>query len=293
MSEHIDSYPSVPPEEPKPVDISTLPPLPPSPEPTNEIIMETNVDTTEPTNELVDESTRLLNEVHETDKLIQEEQTQLEKEVLHNVEPVAEPKIDEFSRLLTEVHETKQTPLEKEIVKSVELVATEPKEASTKESDLVEDTKSLAALVSFFLSTNNTTDKSISISEDVKRVLFELLAVDGFLDEVETLLKDIVHDNKIDANDVPKLMILTVKLYEIGQTITLDVNVELCGKILKTLFELAVREKLIPLDSDVQELLNCLFGIVDTSIRLLATQTTGKKAKGLLQCLVKLLNGCK
>lgn len=269
MSEHIDSLPVNVPESPNTVDISTLPPIPPnSPRPVDistlpPIPPELTEENLELHNEVIesfqehkqnvmDESSRLLNEVHESDKLVDEEQQLLEKE--------------EKTEEVKEEH---------------------------KDSDLVEDVKTLGALVAFLLSKEDTGTMSVAIPSEVKVVLAELLSVGNFYDDVEQLLKDIVHDDKIDAQDVPKLMVLCVRLYEILRSTTIVFNVELCGAVLKTLFDLAIREKIVPIDAEDLKLLNCLFDIVDTSVRLLETQTTDKKRKGILHFIVKLFNGCK
>jgi hypothetical protein len=270
MSEHIDSLPVNVPESPNTVDISTLPPIPPnSPRPVDistlpPVPPELTEENLELHNEVIesfqehkqnvmDESTRLLNEVHESDKLVDEEQQLLEKE----------EKTEEV------------------------------KEEEHKDSDLVEDVKTLGTLVAFLLSKEDTGTMSVAIPSEVKIVLAELLSVGNFYDDVEQLLKDIVHDDKIDAQDVPKLMVLCVRLYEILRSTTIVFDVELCGAVLKTLFDLAIREKIVPIDAEDLKLLNCLFDIVDTSVRLLETQTTDKKRKGILHYIVKLFNGCK
>ena len=251
MSEHIDSLPVIPPQS-GPVDISTLPPVPPSlTEEKLDLHNEVIESFQEHQQTVMDESTRLLNEVHESDKLV-----------------------DEQTQLLEEKEE-------------------EPKEEEHKDSDLVEDVKTLSSLVSFLLSKEDTGTMSVTIPSEVKTVLCGLLSNDKFYDDVEQLLKDIVHDDKIDAQDVPKLMVLCVRLYEILRSTTIVFDVELCGSVLKTLFDLAIREKIVPIDTEDLKLLNCLFDIVDTSVRLLETQTTNKKRKGILHILVKLFNGCK
>jgi len=273
MSEHIDSLPVNVPTSPGPVDISTMPPIPPnSPEtvdvstlpPVPPELTEENLElhneviesSQEHKQNVMDESSRLLNEVHESDKLVDEEQQLLEKE------DKTEEKIEEVK----EEH---------------------------KDSDLVEDVKTLGTLVAFLLSKEDTDTMSIAVPSEVKVVLAELLSVGNFYDDVEQLLKDIVHDDKIDAQDVPKLMVLCVRLYEILRSTTIVFDVELCGAVLKTLFDLAIREKIVPIDTEDLKLLNCLFDIVDTSVRLLETQTTDKKRKGILHYIIKFFNGCK
>ena len=252
MSEHIDSLPVVPPES-RPVDISTLPPVPPTlTEEKLDLHNEVIESFQEHQQNVMDESSRLLNEVHESDKLIDEQQQALE------LPPIADEPIEQSNP-----------------------------------SDLVEDVKTLSSLVALVLAKEPTESQSLSIPSEVKNILYELLSMGDFYEDVEKLLKDIVHDDKIDAQDVPKLMVLCVRLYEILRSTSIKFDVELCGSVLKTLFRLAIDEELVPISIENVELLNCLFDIVDTSVRLLELQTTNKKRKGILHSLVKLFNGCK
>ena len=253
MSEHIDSLPIFPPESPTTVDISTLPPVPPTlTEEKLDLHNEVIESFIEHQQNVMDESSRLLNEVHESDKLVDEQQKALEL-----------------------------TPIKDEPIEKLEV------------SDLVIDVKTLSSLVALFIADEPTETQSLSIPSEVKVVLYELLSMGDFYDDVEQLLKDIVRDDKIDAQDVPKLMVLIVRLYEILRSTTITFDAELCGSVLKTLFRLAIDEQLIPISNEDIHLLNCLFDIVDTSVRLLAMQTTNKKRKGILHSIAKLFNGCK
>ena len=252
MSEHIDSLPVFTPES-RPVDISTLPPVPPTlTEEKLDLHNEVIESFQEHQQNVMDESSRLLNEVHESDKLVHEEQQALELPTIKD-EPIEQLEV----------------------------------------SDLVIDVKTLSSLVALFIADEPTETQSLSIPSEVKVVLYELLSMGDFYDDVEQLLKDIVRDDKIDAQDVPKLMVLIVRLYEILRSTTITFDAELCGSVLKTLFRLAIDEQLIPISNEDIHLLNCLFDIVDTSVRLLAMQTTNKKRKGILHSLAKLFNGCK
>jgi hypothetical protein len=269
MSEHIDSLPVNVPTSPRPVDISTMPPIPPN------------------SPETVDVST-----LPPVPPELTEENLELHNEVIESFQEHKQNVMDESSRLLNEVHESdKLVDEEQQLLENEE--KTEEVKEEHKDSDLVEDVKTLGTLVAFLLSKEDTKTMSVAIPSEVKVVLVELLSVGNFYDDVEQLLKDIVHDDKIDAQDVPKLMVLCVRLYEILRSTTIVFDVELCGAVLKTLFDLAIREKIVPIDAEDLKLLNCLFDIVDTSVRLLETQTTEKKRKGILHYIIKLFNGCK
>lgn len=251
MSEHEEFLPPVPTESPNNKHMSNLPPLPP--DLTEDALNKHNeiIETFREHKEVVmNESKRILNEVQESEKLVDLEQKDLEMKSEH--------------------HSSVQ-----------------------EESELLEDIRTLSSLIAFLLAKEELPEQHIVINHDVKKVLYQLLSVDVFFDDVEKLLKEIIHDNKIDANDVPQLMVLTLRLYEILKSSELSFDLELCGTVLKTIFHLAIHEKLIPIHDEELKLLNCLFDIVDMSIRLLEIQTTDKKKKGILRSFMKLFHICK
>ena len=152
----------------------------------------------------------------------------------------------------------------------------------------------LANLVALLLSQDDRMKKyNLHISHEAKLVLSKLLSVDHYFDDIEDIMNDIVRDNKIDARDVPKIMLLLTELYKMLQQIK-DVKFDekLCGEILKILFNIALKEQLIPIAEQDIELLKCLYDIVDTSITLMQTDTSGEK-KGLFYHLKKCFNSCK
>ena len=292
MSEHIDSLPVNVPTSPRPVDISTMPPIPPNSPVTDDdsTLPPLPLTSTEENLDLHDDVSTL----PPVPPSLTEENLDLHNEVIESFNEHKQNVMDESSRLLNEVHESdKLVDEEQQILETEEKIEEEEEEEEHKDSDLVKDVKTLSTLVAFLLSKEETDTMSVIIHSEVKIVLAELLCLEIFYDDVEQLLKDIVHDDKIDAQDVPKLMVLCVRLYEILRSTTIVFDVELCGAVLKTLFDLAIREKIVPIDAEDLELLNCLFDIVDTSVRLLETKTTDKKRKGILHFLSKLFNGCK
>ena len=168
------------------------------------------------------------------------------------------------------------------------------KETDNSKNDLLQDMTNLANLVALLLSQDERMKKyNLPVSREAKLVLSRLLSVDGYFDNLEAIMKDIVHDNKIDARDVPKIMLLLTELYKMLQQIKeVKFDEKLCGEILKTLFNIALKEQLIPVAEQDIELLKCLYEIVDTSITLMQTDTSGEK-KGLFYHLKKCFNSCK
>ena len=106
-------------------------------------------------------------------------------------------------------------------------------------------------------------------------------------------MKEIVHDNKIDARDVPKILILLTELYNIFKDVkNIEFDEKLCGDVLKTLFNLSLQEKIISINDEDIELIRCLYEIVDTGITLMQTDTSGQK-KGIFYYIKQFFNSCK
>ena len=193
---------------------------------------------------------------------------------------------EESQRLLDEVHISEKLVNEThEILKN---------EVESEKNAVLEDMTNLAKLVALLLSQDDRMKKyNLTVSHEAKLVLSKLLSIDHYFDDVEEIMNDIVRDNKIDARDVPKIMLLLTELYKMLQQIK-DVKFDekLCGEILKTLFNIALKEQLIPIAEQDIELLKCLYDIVDTSITLMQTDTSGEK-KGILYHIKKCFNSCK
>ena len=174
-----------------------------------------------------------------------------------------------------------------------EIVGVEMEIQSSSTAEVVEDVKTLAHLLSLLLSDKKDLERlGFTIPSQVKTVMQKLMEHDSYFDSVEKLMKEIVHDNKIDAKDVPKIMILLADLHTLLKTKKIEFNEALCGDVIKFLFELALKEKLIPVGEEDLELLRCLFDIVDTSVKLLQTDKVGKERKGIVHYISKYMSSC-
>lgn len=174
-----------------------------------------------------------------------------------------------------------------------EIVGVEMEIQSRSTTEVVEDVKTLAHLLSLLLSDKKDLERfGFSIPTEVKDVIEKLLEHDSYFDCVEKILKEIIHDNKIDAKDVPKIMLLLANLHSLLKMKKIKFDEMLCGDVLKFLIELALKEKLIPVGEEDLELLRCLFDIVDTSVKLLQTDKVGKERKGIVHYISKYISSC-
>jgi len=160
--------------------------------------------------------------------------------------------------------------------------------------ETVDDVKTLAAILQIALLQSDGLDKySVTITPDVKNILAQLMEQDKYFDEFETALNEIIKDGKIDARDVPRIMRLLADLYTRMRTMKIEFNENTCGDVLKMLFNIALKEGLININDEDMELMQCVYSIVDMSIRLMQTDTDPSKRGGLLKCIKRTLFGKK
>lgn len=110
--------------------------------------------------------------------------------------------------------------------------------------------------------------------------------------EIEGLLKNIIRDNKIDSKDIPDIMVLLQKIYEMLHSIKdLKFNVEKCTEttsiLVKFVINVLIEEEIIKIDpnnrSDIQENLNKLID-VSMNLILLTTKMKPSFCKDLFFC---------
>lgn len=167
------------------------------------------------------------------------------------------------------------------------------------EQSVVADIKTLAMIVELVVSEQETSS-GIDISPKVKEILEKLLGEAQYFDKVEEYLHAIIKDNKLDAKDVPIVMLLLTELYERLRGFSIkDVSTETCGEVIKTIVEIAIKEKIVPVNEEDLALLSTIYNIVDTSIRLIQMRNqldegdvSGPRRGGLLECVINRVRKC-
>lgn len=167
------------------------------------------------------------------------------------------------------------------------------------EQSVIADIKTLAMIVELVVSEQKTSS-GIDISPKVKEILEKLLGEAQYFDKVEEYLHAIIKDNKLDAKDVPIVMLLLTELYERLRGFSIkDVSTETCGEVIKTIVEIAIKEKIVPVNEEDLALLSTIYNIVDTSIRLIQMRNqldegdvSGPRRGGLLECVINRVRKC-
>jgi len=186
-----------------------------------------------------------------------------------------------------------QIPIEENIITSVienVVTAVSTLMVDTDPATIVEsvDNKTLASILQNVLLKTDGLDKySIQLTPEIKHI-FNLLVTDSkYFDDVEKSLKLIIQDDKIDAKDVPQIMVLLTNLYSKLRGLRIEFNEKICGDMLKFVFDVAIKDGLIKMNKADMELLTCVYSIIDMSIQLIQTDKFPTKVVGILSCIYK------
>jgi hypothetical protein len=147
--------------------------------------------------------------------------------------------------------------------------------------------KTLAKVVGAALLDNEIFEQyKLQVSPETKSVLTKLVKDVEFFEEMEQCMLDIIQDGKVDAKDVPQIMLLVTILYGKVKKFRLSkVTTKTCGDVAKTLVNLAIHENIVRFDGDNLILLTCIYDIIDSSIRLMQIKDAMPEVKGIFQCV--------
>jgi len=193
---------------------------------------------------------------------------------------------------------------ESEVINNKDIIV----EVEPKLLDLVEpvfvDTKPLESksivllLLQVLSSDEKITNLKIELNDDTTSVLYKLIYFSpDFLNEIDKLVNEIIKDNKIDSNDIPNLILLIKKLYELIHRLK-EINfddakkVEICSTILKFLVRFLVEERKVNINNENKELvLELIDTLIDSCISLIHFSDNIK----INSCFthIKSLFGCK
>ena len=207
----------------------------------------------------------------ETNTFFPEVEPVVQQEEEVEVEPVVqqEEEVDNISSLTDEIEDVETIPM-----------------LSNEEE--VNDVKTLAKLVELILLSQENNEKyQISISPEVQSILAKLMDHATCLDEVEKSLKEIIKDDKINANDVPQIMLLLTSIYDVVKDFKMSsITTKNCGDVLKVLADIAIKENLIVINDDTAIIIiECLSNIIDSSILLMQLKDAMPEVRGILKCI--------
>ena len=230
--------------------------------------------------------------VQEETEPVQEETEPVKEEVepvKEEVEPVQE-EVESLKEEVDSLNDDVETIIS--LNDDIETMQEETADLSLDTNQVVEDVKTLSSIIGLIVATNSDLQEyNMDISPKLKSILEKLLNEFKYFDQVEEYLKAIIKDNKLDAKDVPIVMLLLTELYERLQTFSMeDIRSEDCADLLKIMFEIAIKEKIIKIASEDLDLLSAIYNIIDTSVKLIKTPNSLDEVilnpkRGLLYCL--------
>jgi hypothetical protein len=164
-------------------------------------------------------------------------------------------------------------------VKNIEIMVTSEIENSTISNiiETIKEPKSIVLLLLNVLSSEiNITKINFVLTDDITEVLYKLIYFSPeFLNEIDKLVNEIIKDNKIDSADIPNLILLIKKIYELIcklKDIKFDdaKKVEICSSILKFLIRFLIEERKVNIKSENKEIiLELIDTLIDSCIGLI------------------------
>ena len=144
------------------------------------------------------------------------------------------------------------------------------------ELPVIDSNLEIKMIVETLVSYHSKTKLNIQLDDKTQTIITKILQFSpGFLSEIESVLIEIIKDNKIDSHDIPNLIVLVQKLYELiykAKNIHLDgeKTAEVCGTLLKFMVYKLVEERKIKIDEANQDALFALTDkLIDSCIGLL------------------------
>jgi hypothetical protein len=171
------------------------------------------------------------------------------------------------------------------------------------ESKLLElvEPKSIVLLLLQVLSSDYKIKKiNFELSDYIQDILFKLIYFSpDFLNEIDKLVNEIIKDNKIDSNDIPNLILLIKKLYELIHklkevNVDDDKRIEVCSVILKFLVRFLIEERKVNINSENKVLiLDLIDKLIDSCVSLIQIHLASNKIKTNCFTYIKTLFGYK
>ena len=199
---------------------------------------------------------------------------------------------------LTEPKELEEVIINDEKIKHKEDVPEHKEEAIIEPNEVKAELQTIAQILLDTLIDNEKLSKfkkgfNISITDKQLKLITSIISANPDLfKEIEDILKNIIRDNKIDSKDIPDIMMLLQKIYEIIHDLKdLKLNVEKCTEtisiLVKFVINVLIEEEIIKIDSDIrsgiQENLNKLID-VSMNLILLTTKMKPNFCKDLFFC---------
>ena len=160
-------------------------------------------------------------------------------------------------------------------------------DTTNKSTTVSNPTNKLIAVIRLLLASDQSlTTYTVQLNPELIHMLSTLISEHKeYFVSIEDTFVEIVKDNKINASDVPNLILLILNLYALICSTKLNKSpIESCRVMLKFIFNVIVKEKIVKVDNE-EELLTCLNTLVDSCIELVIFQKkTSSSGTNLFSC---------
>ena len=110
----------------------------------------------------------------------------------------------------------------------------------------------------------------ITLSPKSKQLLTKLVTDKDFFNDIESKLKLVIKDDKIDANDVPVILDLFQDIYAKCKSIQWKkIKAQDCGNVLRCIIKIAIAEDIIQLNVPDVVIIACVNTLIDNAIQLM------------------------
>ena len=200
------------------------------------------------------------------------EEVVIQEEIKVEVQEEVKVEVQEEVKVVVE----EEPKVEEPKVEEPKVVVEEVIPVTPEEVKVEEDTSKLHFLLELFMKTNGISNKCILISKETKHVIELIIKkFPNYLEDIENLIINIVKDDKIDSHDIPNIILLIEKLYEIIYNlkevkITSSQCADTCKSIFYFIIYILVEErKIIISDDKKEEFLGDLEKLIDVCINLI------------------------
>jgi len=158
---------------------------------------------------------------------------------------------------------------------------------TNKSTTVLNPTNKLIAVIRLLLASDQSlTTYTVQLNPELIHMLSILMSEHKeYFVSIEDTFVEIVKDNKINASDVPNIILLILNLYALVCSTKMNKSpIESSRIMLKFIFNVIVKEKIVKVDNE-EELFRCLNTLVDSCIELVIFQKkTSSSGTKLFSC---------
>ena len=131
-------------------------------------------------------------------------------------------------------------------------------------------------LFSILLSDDKIKNINFTLNSEDITIIHKIISYSPeFFNEIDKLINEIIKDGKIDSNDIPNLILLIKKIYELIHNLKSvkldnDKRLEICKSILKFIIRVLIDERIIVVNNENKQIvLELIDNLIDSCVSLM------------------------